>query len=253
MKMHVLDGGRLRMRRSIYIAGAAPEETIELPVTAVLFRHPRANVLFDTGCHPSVRHDAAARWGGLANSMAFIAPAKADVISGLAALGLQPGDIDVVINSHLHPDHCGCNEFFRRASFICHEAELAAADAEGAEARGFLRHEWQLPMPMLAVNSSHDVLGDGRLVTIPLPGHTPGSMGLRASLRRDGEWLLASDAVSLMRHLRDDEAPRNTWNADALRASYDEIRAIARTGVQVLCGHDDEQWRALKTGGHAYE
>jgi len=42
MKMHFLEGGRLRMRRSIYVSGAAKEETIELPVHATLMRHIRA-------------------------------------------------------------------------------------------------------------------------------------------------------------------------------------------------------------------
>jgi N-acyl homoserine lactone hydrolase len=253
MKMHLLSGGRLRMRRSIFIPDAPREEPIELPVISALFRHPEANVLFDTGCHPSVEHDAEARWGGMAKLMVPIAPPKANVITELAALDLEPGDIDLVINSHLHPDHCGCNEFFRRASFLCHEAEVAAASEPNAEARGYLAHEWQLPMPLDTVSGPHDVLGDSRLVTVPLPGHTPGSMGLRASLHRDGDWLLAADAVSLMRHLERDEAPRNTWNAEALRASYAQIRAIAAEGAKVFAGHDDAQWQMLKKGADAYE
>ncbi len=252
MKMHLLDGGRLRMRKSIFVPGAERLETIELPVISVLFRHPKGNVLFDTGCHPSAQHDAAARWGNLAKLMVSIAPPESDVVSSLARLGLQPEDIDIVINSHLHPDHCGCNAFFRRATFLCHEAELAAARAEDAEKQAYLRAEWQHPMPMVPVSGSHDVMGDSRLVTIPLPGHTPGSMGLRAGLDRDGEWLLASDAVTLMRHLDHDEVPKNAWNPEKLLASYAEVRAIAATGAHVLCGHDDGQWQRLKKGADAY-
>ncbi len=116
MKMHFLSGGRLRMKKRIYAAEADRDETIELPVISTLFRHGSANVLFDTGCHPSIETDAAARWGGLAKLMTPIAPPKSDVIASLAALDLTPDDIDLVINSHLHPDHCGCNEFFRKAT-----------------------------------------------------------------------------------------------------------------------------------------
>lgn len=253
MKMHLLDGGRLRMKRRTYVPDAGPDETIELPVIAALFRHQGGNVLFDTGCHPDVEHDPEARWQGLAKVMTSIAPSGSDVISSLAGLGVVPDDIDLVINSHLHTDHCGCNAFFERASFLCHEAEIAAAEAKGAEARGYLRHDWQLPMPIETVSGSCDVFGDGRLVTIPLPGHTPGSMGLHAGLDREGGWLLASDAVSLMRHLEQDEAPRNTWDAGALRASYAEIRHIAKGGARVLCGHDDNQWQGLRRGAEAYE
>jgi len=139
MKMHILNGGRLRMKKRIYVPDAERDETIELPVHATLFRHARGNVLFDTGCHPDVEVDAEARWGGLAKIMTPIAAPKSDVVSSLSQVGLNPDDIDIVINSHLHPDHCGCNAFFRKAQFICHKAELAAADSDGAEARGYLR------------------------------------------------------------------------------------------------------------------
>ena len=54
MKMHCLSGGRVRMRKSVYVPDADRSETIELPVSCMLLRHPQGNVLFDTGCHPSV-------------------------------------------------------------------------------------------------------------------------------------------------------------------------------------------------------
>ena len=58
---------------------------IELPVSLrVLLRHPQGNVLFDTGCHPSVPDDPAARWGGLAKIMTPIMPPGENVLTGLA-------------------------------------------------------------------------------------------------------------------------------------------------------------------------
>ncbi len=53
MKMHLLSGGRLRMRKSIFMPDADKSETIELSVPCALLRHAQGNVLFDTGCHPS--------------------------------------------------------------------------------------------------------------------------------------------------------------------------------------------------------
>ena len=64
MKMHLLPCGRLKMRKSIFLPAAERSETIELPVSSALLRHSRANVLFDTGCHPAVPEDPEARWGG---------------------------------------------------------------------------------------------------------------------------------------------------------------------------------------------
>lgn len=195
MKMHFLEGGRLRMRRSIFVAGAAKEETIELPVHATLMRHTRGNVLFDSGCNPDAAIDAQARWGGLSKVMTPIFSPEQTVVHQLDAIGLQPDDIDVVICSHLHPDHCGCNSYFRKATILCHEAEAAAAKAEGAENLGYLPREWDQPQGFQTFDADHDVFGDGRIVVMPMPGHTAGMSVARVELEKDGAFVLASDAA----------------------------------------------------------
>ena len=65
------------------------------------------------------------------------------------------------------------------------------------------------------MNGEKDLFGDASVVLVPLPGHTPGTLGALVSLDRDGQFLLASDAVSLRQNLDADTAPRNTWNVDA--------------------------------------
>ena len=139
MKMHFLSGGRVRMRKSIYLPDADRGETIELPVSCALLRHRQGNVLFDTGCHPSVPEHPQARWGDLAKFMVPIMQPGDNVVTGLAAIGLDPDDIDVVVCSHLHPDHCGRNAFFGKATFVIHARELEAARAPEAEAVGLSR------------------------------------------------------------------------------------------------------------------
>ena len=66
------------------------------------------------------------------------------------------------------------------------------------------------------MNGEKDLFGDASVVLVPLPGHTPGSLGALVNLDRDGPFLLASDTMSLRQHLDTDIAPRNTWNAEAL-------------------------------------
>jgi len=253
MKMHFLSGGRLRMRKNIFLPSAERGETIELPVSSALMRHGQANVLFDTGCHPSVAENAEARWGGLAKLMTPIMQPGEHVLSGLAALGLAPADIDVVINSHLHPDHCGCNEFFRKATFLVHAEEVVAARAPNSEAAGYLLADWDQPMPVDEVAGQRDVFGDGRIVLLPLPGHTPGSMGALAQLDRSGTFLLAGDTVSLRETLDTDTVPRNTWNGEVLLKSWAEIRRIEATGATIVCSHDLDQWSALRKGAEFYD
>jgi len=253
MKMHLLSCGRLRMRKNIFLPAADRGETIELPVSSALLRHAQANVLFDTGCHPAVAEDPEGRWGGLAKLMVPIMQPGEHVLAGLAALGLAPDDIDLVINSHLHPDHCGCNAFLRKATFLVHGAELAAARASGSEANGYLAADWDQPMPIDEIGGERDVFADGRIVLLPLPGHTPGSIGALARLDRSGSYLLAGDTVSLRETLDTGIIPRNTWNAEALAKSLDEVRRIEASGVTVLCSHDARQWDGLRKGADVYD
>ena len=251
--MHILSGGRLRLRRSLYFPTADRAETFEAPVSSVLLRHAQGNVMFDTGCHPSVATDAVSRWGPLTKVMTPVMAKDDHVLTGLASLGLTPDDVDLVVCSHLHPDHCGCNVFFTRATVLAHARELEAVQAAGAEAQGYLRVEWDHGLPTDAIDGERDLFGDGRIVLLPLPGHTPGTLGALVALEHSGQFLLASDTVSVRETLDQDIVPRNTWNAEALERSLAEIRRIAAQGATVLCGHDDRQWRTLRKGAEAYD
>ncbi|KQX43174.1 MULTISPECIES: N-acyl homoserine lactonase family protein [Ensifer] len=253
MKMHFLAGGRLRMRRSIYFSGAAKEETIELPVHATLIRHSQGNVLFDSGCNPGAAIDPQARWGGLSKVMTPIFAPEQTVVSELKRLGLTPGDIDVVICSHLHPDHCGCNASFRRATILCHEAELDAAKADGAEQQGYLKSEWEQPQGFQTFRDEHDVFGDARVVLLPMPGHTPGMTVTRLTLERDGTFILASDAAPLQKNIDDGIAPKNTWNMDLAEQALGRLKTFRDGGDTVISGHDDTQWQTLRKGTEFYE
>jgi len=253
MKLQFISAGRLRLKKSIYDRNADRSELFEAPVSSALIRHSQGNVLFDSGCHPSVVEHGEERWGSLMKVMTPVMRAEDTLLPNLACVGIGLDDIDVVVNSHFHPDHCGCNQFFRKATIMTHEKEIEAAKAPGAEAAGYLRADWDHGQPMEAVKGERDLFGDGRVVLIPLPGHTPGTMGAQVDLDRDGSFLLVSDAVSLRANLDADTAPRNTWNADALVKSYAEIRRIEKTGATVICGHDDVQWQGLRKGADAYE
>ncbi|WP_454739837.1 N-acyl homoserine lactonase family protein [Cupriavidus necator] len=253
MKMHILSGGRLRMRKNVYLPEAERGDTIDLPVSCVLLRHSQGNVLFDTGCHPSTVEDSAARWGAMAKAMVPIGGPEENVVSGLATLGLAPEDIDVVVNSHFHSDHCGCNEFFKRATIFCHSKELEAAQGSDALQRGYIPADWQHPMPTVTIDTERDFFGDGRLTLLPLPGHTPGTLGAVVNLARDGSFLLAADAVALRENLDREVMPRNTWDPDLAMGSIREIQRLERAGTTVLFGHDAAQWEELRKGVDAYE
>lgn len=253
MKMHILNGGRLRMRKSVYQPEAERGETIDLPVSCVLIRHGQGTVLFDTGCHPSTLEDSAGRWGSMAKAMVPIGGPEDNVIAELAKVGLTPDDIDVVVNSHFHSDHCGCNEFFKRATIVCHQKELEAAQSPDGVSKGYIPADWQHPMPVRTIEAQDDLFGDGRIVLVPLPGHTAGTLGALVSLDRDGSFLMAADAVALRLNLDREVMPKNTWDPDLAMSSLREIQRLQRAGTTVIFGHDDAQWQELRKGVVAYE
>jgi N-acyl homoserine lactone hydrolase len=251
VKMHMLDAGTIRMRKSIYLL-ADKSELFDVPVSCALVRHEKGNVLFDTGCHPSVAENPQGRWGALAKMMTPVMPAGVNVLNSLKAIGVGPDDIDVVVCSHLHPDHCGCNQFFRKAQFYVHAHELTAAKTQGPAA-GYLPQDWDHGLSTTEIDGQYDVFGDGRAILVPLPGHTPGTMGLRLDLAKSGSFLLASDAVSLLQNLEENSVPKNTWNAELYLKSFAEIRAMRERGTTILCGHDPAQWSLLRKGADAYD
>jgi len=252
MTMHMLSGGRLRMRRGVYYPDAPRDETMDMPVSCALLRHPQGLALFDTGCHPSIVAGAEERWGSLSRFMAPVFAEPETLIAQLPLAGATPDDIDIVICSHLHPDHCGCNAYFPRATVIAQAAEVAAARADNADAWGYRTVEWELPNRLETIEGTHDLFGDGRVTLLPMPGHTPGMMAAHVVLDKDGAFVLGSDAVAVRAHLDERRAPKNTWNTDLAVASIMEIAALQRDGATVLFGHDAEQWATLKTGAAFY-
>jgi N-acyl homoserine lactone hydrolase len=251
MKMHALSGGRVRMRRNVYVPDADRSEMIEMPVSCFLLRHPQGNVLFDTGCHPDVP-DNPSRWQGMEKFMTPIMPPGENVLTSLSAIGVSADDVDVVVCSHLHPDHCGCNAFFKRASVMVNQKEVAAARQPNAVPMGYLASEWDFGT-LDALTGERDVFGDGKIVLIELPGHTPGSLGALVQLEKNGRFLLAADTVSLRASLDTGVHPKNVQDHDALDKSFAEIRRIEASGVTVLCGHDAAQWDTLRKGAECYD
>ncbi len=253
MKMHMLSGGRLRMRKSIYFPDADRAEMIDLPVSCALMRHSQGNVLFDTGCHPTIAENPEARWGAAAKFMTPVMPPGDNVLTSLKAVGLGPDDVDVVVCSHLHTDHCGCNEFFKKSTIVVHARELEAAKASDAVNSGYFVADWDHPMPMKTIDGQLDLFGDGRIVLVPLHGHTPGTIGALIRLDRSGEFLLASDALSIRANLDRDIVPKNTKDAEHFLKSFEEIRRIEKSGATVICSHDDAQWSSLRKGIEFYD
>lgn len=111
--------------------------------------------------------------------------AQGNLLADLAALGVQPEEVDVVINTHLHADHCGWNTrlegerlvpTFPRAEYMVTRQEWEAAVAPDERTRATYLAENLLPVA--EAGQLHLVEGETKVtdeVTIlPTPGHSAG-------------------------------------------------------------------------------
>jgi glyoxylase-like metal-dependent hydrolase (beta-lactamase superfamily II) len=90
----------------------------------------------------------------------------------LASKGLKPGDISIVINTHLHADHCGNNRLFKNAKFIVQKTELEYARNPHRFLRGGYIPELFEGLNFTTVDGDSTVLPE--ISVIHTGGHTPG-------------------------------------------------------------------------------
>ncbi len=118
-KVYLLDGGTLVIDGFHAFWNRGPGGELRFPTYSVLIEHADGRYIFDTG------YD----YDHVQRVLPFEKPlqtAEQTIPGQLAKLGLKPGDIDYVINSHYHFDHCGGNKHLTEACTLCHAKELEA-------------------------------------------------------------------------------------------------------------------------------
>ena len=242
--LHALCCGRLAFDRSVFFPDAAPGTPTTVPVPAWLVRHPKGNLLFDTGIRCDAADDPPAKLGRrIAATYRLAGAADENPVDQLALLGLKPDDITYVVNSHLHFDHCGCNELFPRAKFLVQRAELDAARAPKTHAFG---PGWNHALDYVPIDGEHDVFGDGSTILFPTPGHTPGHQSLKVRVAADRWIVMTADACYTAEHMAGDLLPGVAWNEPVMRASLAQLRRLGeRSDTTLIYGHDAAQWLHL--------
>jgi glyoxylase-like metal-dependent hydrolase (beta-lactamase superfamily II) len=243
MRLFAFTCGWVTGPASGFLEGASGR--LRVPVPVFLVRHPRGDVLFDTGIHPDAGRDPAARLGWLAQVFRIeLAPGE-DVGGRLAAVDIDPAGITHLVTSHLHFDHVGGNAAIPNARLVVQRAEWdAGRDPDLARANTYDRRDYDLGHDVLAVEGEHDLFGDGRVVCLPTHGHTPGHQSLR--LRLDaGEVVLAADACYLRRTLEALHLPGIVHDRAGMLASLERLRALQAAGARIVFGHDPELWATV--------
>ena len=224
---------------------AGEEGRLRVPVPCYLIDHPRGKVLFDTGLHPALATDPMGRLGPLGQVFGVELTPHEVVSARLAAIGVDPGDVRFVVNSHLHFDHVGGNAEIPNACVVVQRPEWQAGhEPRLARRNSYDARDYDTGHDVMQLSGEHDLFGDGRVVCMPTYGHTPGHQSLL--LRLDGgPILLAGDACYLRRSLDDMHLPTVLHDGDAARASLRQLDAHRRSGTRVFFGHDPEFWATV--------
>lgn len=253
LRLYVMACGSVTHDRAVFIPQLPRGESATDPLPFALLQHPKGNVLIDTGCHPDAVSSPETCWGGLNKVFKVHVRPEELVVPQLRALGLAPEDIKYVINTHLHMDHAGGNQFFPDATFIVDHREMATVRDPASEGNGYFAKDWNHPLNYQTVEGEVDLFGDGTVRLIPAPGHTPGTLVVAVQLPQSGTVLLANDAAILERHVVEDFLPKNVWNRELAAQSLAVVRRFRDAGATVVYGHDGEAWKRVRTAPRYYE
>jgi glyoxylase-like metal-dependent hydrolase (beta-lactamase superfamily II) len=151
----------------------------------------------------------------------------------LAELGLEPGDIDMVVNTHCHYDHIEANYLFKGKPLIVHEKEVEYCNnlywPEFTEA-------FMGIMEVDAVSGEKKVSENVRV--IETLGHTPGSISVLTETR-EGLVACIGDAAIVREDLLELRVPSVVTKNIAPEVSVNSLKRIAALNpFMVVPGHD---------------
>ena len=267
MRLYVFSSGWLGpLNKSMLQTGG--EGKISVPVAFFLIKHPKGNVLFDTGNNDKIITDPT-YWGPLS---AMISDATRNpnvaIDSQLDKIGLKPSDINYVILGHMHLDHVGNLGKFRTATVVYQRDEIVNAfwPKPGFSAGYILGDFVQLrskvgtPDPntqkVIELDGDLDLFGDGSIYVHRQVGHTPGSEMLLVRLPKTGPVILTSDNCYLMENLQKDILPSVALAFDpaGILNAYQWIkRLMAVENADVIFAHDPDTFNKHKHSPEYYE
>ena len=169
-----------------------------------------------------------------------VAP-KTSVVDQLKQLNVTPDQIKYVGISHYHADHTGQIASFPKATLLIGKLEWdaisAPTPAQGVNSAPF--ESWKKgdskvePLP-----NDKDVFGDGSVIVLSTPGHTPGHRSLLVKLASKA-YILSGDAVHFRENYDSDGAPWFNYDRAQTVASIQRIKGLVKNlKATLIIQHD---------------
>lgn len=254
-RLWALDSPTFSVDRSDLMVGA--KGAVVIPMPAYLIQHEKGLILFDTGLVPDSMDDPYGVYGDLADLTGLQGTPDMRLDRQIEALGFQLSDVTHVVLSHSHFDHAGGMYLFPDATFYVGVGEFGFAFWPIASQSPYFRLDdiervrharWRvIHEPMM------DVFGDGSLVILLTPGHTPGELSLLVRLP-GRNFILTGDTVHLRDALEKEVACPIDWNTDLAIQSLQRLKTIRESAdATVWITHDPDDWTDFAHAPVAHE
>ena len=242
-RLYVFDCGYIFLQdETLEILSLAPEEvsTRDMSVACYLIEHAQGTLLWDTG-------------------LPFGPDAEKTLEGQLAELGYSFGDITYVAMSHMHGDHAGNANAFKDSIWLAREAEREYAFSGETEGVGWGTPEIYIELEnsetiVIEGDDDHDVFGDGQVVIVSTPGHTPGHQVLFVDLAETGPIVLSGDLFHTTPSFELRRVPAFNKDEAQTRVSFDKLDALLeRTGAEFWIQHDWIHYQSLLKSPEYYQ
>ena len=272
MKINILNAGYCTAPEHIAIHGGRLR-TIHFPAMFALLRHPKFGaMLFDTGYSYRFFDETKKFPKRFYRWMTPVTLHEEDlVVNQLSTFNLQPSDISHVFVSHFHADHIASlpdlswSRFVYMPHAFAHLRHLPPEeDMKHAYLRGLIPTDFDsrsqivdMSKPVLLAKeyapfkTGYDLLGDGSIIGVELPGHALGQMGIFARDEDDKLFFFVADAAWLKRSIVENRPPHKIANLlfpdpAAYRETLGNLQAyyLTHPDTHVIPSHCDETIRA---------
>jgi N-acyl homoserine lactone hydrolase len=266
IKVYVFSSGALTIGKGVLYNFAPVDPPIQIPVGFFLIKHPKGNILFDTGNNDKIITDPS-YWGPNFNAIKPVNTPDVAIDTQLRKIGITPDDVKYVVVSHMHLDHGGNVAKFPKATLIIQRDELQAAffppkgfagpyiPGDAYALRGQTGDGNPSRMSIMQLDGDLDLFGDGSFVVKRWRGHTPGSQMAVVRLKK-GPIILTGDNVYFREQVTK-EIPPNVvlaFDPQGILLAYEWIRnMMASEKADFFSAHDPDAFKAMKKAPDYYE
>ena len=243
-RIYIFDNGAIRgLDPALFNFTRAELKEVDFVNISYLIVHPQGTLMFDAG---AVSDSAFAGHEGPVTE--GIMSATQPLLPQLAAAGYAPADVDYFALSHYHGDHTANANEFAGATWIVQKAErdFTLADAPQGIINPQSYNRLRDAKTIVLENADHDVFGDGSVLVMATPGHTPGHQVVAVKLANAGTVVLGGDLYHYPEERTTGRIPTFEFDVEQSHASRAKVEAyLKETGATLWIEHDMATHAAL--------